>query len=49
MNGIDAGKLLALLVPMALCGLLAWLGFKNRDIRVAGDGGWKLPWRRKRS
>jgi ABC-2 type transport system permease protein len=46
MGGIVAWKLLALLVPMALFALVGYFGFMNRDIRVAGDGGWKLPWKR---
>lgn len=45
-NGIEFGKLFGLLAVSALFIAAAWLGFRNRDIRVAGDGGWKLPWKR---
>lgn len=29
--------------------LLAWWAFLRRDIRVGGEGGWKLPWFRRRA
>ena len=47
MDGLHPGKLWALLVPAVLFALLAWVGFRARDIRVAGDGGWKLPFIRR--
>ncbi len=25
---------------------LAWWCFQRRDIRVGGEGGWRLPWRK---
>jgi len=48
MAGIDPWKLSALLVPGIALAVLALAGFKARDIRVAGDGGWKLPFIGKR-
>lgn len=43
MRGLDAQPLLGLMLVASLLASLAWLGFRSRDIRVAGDGGWRLP------
>jgi ABC-2 type transport system permease protein len=40
-----------LMIAAAVFALLAWWLFLRRDIRVGGEGGWKLPnlrfWRRR--
>ncbi len=43
MRGLNILPVLGLLAFALLFSLLAWIGFQRRDIRVAGDGGWKLP------
>jgi ABC-2 type transport system permease protein len=43
LNGLEWGSLLGLLAASALLALLAWWRFERRDIRVAGEGGWRLP------
>ncbi len=43
MGGLDPVKLAALAAPAALLCAAAWLAFRARDIRVAGEAGWKLP------
>jgi ABC-2 type transport system permease protein len=42
-DGIDWGPLAGLLAASLLFALLAWWRFARRDIRVGGEGGWKLP------
>jgi ABC-2 type transport system permease protein len=42
-DGIDWGPLAALLAASLVFALLAWWRFGQRDIRVGGEGGWKLP------
>jgi ABC-2 type transport system permease protein len=48
--GLNLTWLLALLAASAVLALLAWWLFLRRDIRVSGEGGWRLPgwlrWRR---
>ncbi len=48
MLGLNVGWLVGLLAVSALFAGLAWWRFEQRDIRVAGEGGWRLPrpWRR---
>jgi ABC-2 type transport system permease protein len=41
--GIDWASLLGLLGVTAVLAGLAWWRFERRDIRVAGEGGWRLP------
>lgn len=43
MSGLEIKPLMGLLAFAIIWTVLAWLGFQRRDIRVAGDGGWKLP------
>lgn len=42
-EGIDWGSFLGLLGITMVFTLLAWLLFQRREIRVGGEGGWKLP------
>ncbi|MDD3828354.1 MAG: ABC transporter permease subunit [Anaerolineae bacterium] len=42
-NGLDWPPFLGLLVASAALALLAWWRFQRRDIRVAGEGGWRMP------
>jgi ABC-2 type transport system permease protein len=42
-DGIDWGPLAGLLAASLLFALLAWWRFARRDLRVGGEGGWKLP------
>jgi ABC-2 type transport system permease protein len=48
-DGLNAGWLVGLLAISAVFMALAWWRFQRRDIRVAGEGGWRLPWRRRRA
>ena len=41
MSGLNVAWLLGLLAVSALLALLAWRRFERRDIRVAGEGGWR--------
>ncbi|MEK7324926.1 MAG: ABC transporter permease subunit [Chloroflexota bacterium] len=45
---LNSNWLLGLLAVAALLALLAWWRFQRRDIRVAGEGSWRLPllWRK---
>ena len=43
MSDLHIRPVLGLLAFALLFSLLAWMGFQWRDIRVAGDGGWKFP------
>ncbi len=43
MNGLNMGWLLGLLAASTLFALLSWWRFLRKDIRVGGEGGWKLP------
>jgi len=42
-EGIDWGSLLGLTFITLVFALLAWWLFQRREIRVGGEGGWKLP------
>jgi ABC-2 type transport system permease protein len=42
-GGLDLTSFLGLLAASAVLALLAWWRFERRDIRVGGEGGWKLP------
>lgn len=42
-DGLNWGWLAWLLGAAVLCSLLAWLLFEGRDIRVGGEGGWRIP------
>jgi ABC-2 type transport system permease protein len=42
MNGLNLTWLLGLLAAATLFALIAWWRFLQRDIRVGGEGGWKL-------
>lgn len=42
-NGIDWGNFLGLVSATLVLALIAWWRFQRRDIRVGGEGGWKLP------
>lgn len=42
-NGLETGHFLALVGFGLLFTLLAWLLFVRRDIRVSGEGTWRLP------
>ena len=41
---LNLSWLFALLGAAALMTLLAWLRFLRRDIRLSGEGSWRLPW-----
>ena len=43
LTGIDWASFLGLLGVTALLAIVAWWRFETRDIRVAGEGGWRLP------
>ena len=43
MMGLKLNPLTVLFVSSVIFVAFAWKGFVNRDIRVAGDGGWKIP------
>jgi ABC-2 type transport system permease protein len=43
LQGIDWASFLGLLGVTAVLAGLAWWRFARRDIRVAGEGGWRLP------
>jgi ABC-2 type transport system permease protein len=42
-QGLDLVPFLGLLTASAALAMLAWWRFERRDIRVAGEGGWRLP------
>ena len=46
MRGLHFAPLSGLMIGAVIFAVLAWLGFRNRDIRVAGDGGWRWPFRK---
>ncbi|MFN2182709.1 MAG: ABC transporter permease subunit [Anaerolineae bacterium] len=43
MDGLNLGWFLGLMAASAVLALLAWWRFQRRDIRVGGEGGWRLP------
>lgn len=43
LSGLDITSFLGLLAASALLALVAWWRFERRDIRVAGEGSWRLP------
>jgi len=43
LRGLDWASLLGLSAASAGLTLLAWWRFQRRDIRVVGEGGWRLP------
>ncbi len=43
MNGLNLTWFFGLLAASAVLALLAWWRFLRRDIRVGGEGGWRLP------
>jgi hypothetical protein len=43
LQGLDWAAFLGLLGASGLLIGLAWWRFEERDIRVAGEGGWRLP------
>jgi len=43
LGGLDWASFLGLLAASAVLALLAWWRFQRRDIRIAGEGGWRLP------
>ena len=43
MNGLNLTWFLGLLAVSAMLAWVAWWRFQQRDIRVAGEGGWRLP------
>ncbi|HNS51573.1 MAG TPA: ABC transporter permease subunit [Anaerolineae bacterium] len=43
LNGLQWAPFLGLLGASAVLALLAWRRFERRDIRVGGEGGWRLP------
>ena len=42
-RGLDLGWTLGLLLAAAIFTAIAWWRFERRDIRVGGEGGWRLP------
>ena len=43
MNGLNFAWFLGLVAASTVLALLAWWRFQRRDIRVGGEGGWRLP------
>jgi ABC-2 type transport system permease protein len=43
MNGLNFAWFLGLVAASTGLALLAWWRFQRRDIRVGGEGGWRLP------
>jgi ABC-2 type transport system permease protein len=43
MSGLNLTWFLSLMAASAVLALLAWWRFLRRDIRVGGEGGWRLP------
>jgi ABC-2 type transport system permease protein len=42
-NGLNWAWMLGLLGAAALFTLLAWWGYQRRDLRVSGEGSWRMP------
>jgi len=51
LNGLNGIWLAGLLGASAVLALLTWWRFVRRDVRLAGEGSWRLPWplRRRRT
>lgn len=49
MTELSGSDLLALLAPALLLALIAWWRFERRELRVGGEGGWRLPFSRRPS
>lgn len=49
MSELNLGSLLGMLGVAVVFALVAWWRFERREIRVGGEGGWQLPFRRRRS
>ena len=45
-DGLNGEWLAGLLAAALIFAALAWWLFQRRDIRVGGEGGWRLPWRK---
>jgi ABC-2 type transport system permease protein len=45
-EGLNGAWLAGLLGSAVVFAALAWWCFQRRDIRVGGEGGWRLPWRK---
>jgi ABC-2 type transport system permease protein len=43
LGGLDLTSFLGLLAASAVLALVAWWRFEGRDIRVGGEGSWRLP------
>jgi ABC-2 type transport system permease protein len=48
-EGLNARWLAGLLVAAGVFAVLAWWRFERRDIRVVGEGGWRLWWKTRSS
>jgi ABC-2 type transport system permease protein len=42
--GFDETWFAGLMIAALVFALVAWWRFEQKDIRVAGEGGWRLPW-----
>jgi len=49
MGGLNVGWFVGLMVVAAIFAGLAWWRFERRDIRVAGEGSWRLSLRRRKA
>jgi len=47
-EGLNGRWLAGLLAAALIMAALGWWCFERRDIRVAGEGGWRWPWRHPR-
>jgi ABC-2 type transport system permease protein len=45
-EGLNGEWIAGLLGAAVIFAALAWWFFQRRDIRVGGEGGWRLPWRK---
>jgi ABC-2 type transport system permease protein len=49
LEGFNGAWFAGLMIAALVFALLAWWRFERKDIRVAGEGGWALPWFGRRS
>ena len=49
LEGFNGAWFAGLMIAALVFALLAWWRFERKDIRVAGEGGWVLPWSGRRS